>query len=826
MRSEADRRWALLNKTIRQAFIEHDLVGMRGVGRLPFADKSEGFAAWLRQELAHKVFGMDGRWLLPYVRHAAAIAQTHADNHAPGAKVDPLRIKMMENYAVNELRGIVEAAQQQIVRMVTHSIMAADPPTKAANALAPVFRTMRNRTRAMSEYVTAKTHATCTLSAFRNAGVTSVGIIPERHKLHDWGPEAWEASAEARRGRAKALARIARAEAWARRYNKKHPGPRPGDRPNAAVLGYSYSSENFGVDTEDARKKPLTPREAAELPWRGEQRVRVPISRPPWLQETENRPIEEVPSYEEVNIETAGDGFECEECLDLSEAGPYELDEAEDLIPAHPWSFLPGTRIQGDIIAALKAFYSGPAVEIRTSSGERLRVTINHPVMTNFGAVSAGNLREGMKLFRQRHVIRNTFVLGMADQNDNPLMIEEIFETLRGKGFVAVAPSADDLHGDARCVYGDVDIVCADRRLLRHLQASLGQSSSKFVFPKTDVFAEPRAVSGGSLRAFRERSSSAFRSSPSIAALTNDGRFSSQFYGEPLETFRSGTPANSNAIASQELTQDIALYSTFIGKLFERRAGAVSLDQLCSLTWLENAARAASITHFNAAAFKAAINHFARQAAFIRDLVDAGTFSVEHDEIIELRRFEYVGHIYDVQSTKGWIVTPETLCFQCRCAFVPAGRGSIHETDAKSLGSLVSQTSYVEDIEAAGVLFHTPTGHMLLMKRADTGQWSIPAGGLEGHEEPLQAAQRESAEETGNPGDHKAVKVDERTTSGVHFHTFAQPAEWQFAPILNPEHTEYGWFQRHDLPEPLHPGLAATMHAMSEGGVVPFADSV
>src|SRR3974390_304272 len=257
MRSEGDRRWQLLNKTIRQAFIEHDLVGMRGCGRLSFADKSEGFAAWLRQELAHKIFGMDGRWLLPYVRHAAGIAQTHAENHAPGSKVDPLRIKMMENYAVNELRGIVEAAQQQIVRMVTHSLMAADSPTKAANALAPVFRTMRNRTRAMSEYVTAKTHATCTLSAFRNAGVTSVGIIPERHKLRDWGPEAWEASALARKGRAKALARIARAEAWARRYNKKHPGPRPGDRPNAAALGYSYENETFGIDDSEGPGHPF-----------------------------------------------------------------------------------------------------------------------------------------------------------------------------------------------------------------------------------------------------------------------------------------------------------------------------------------------------------------------------------------------------------------------------------------------------------------------------------------------------------------------------------------------------------------------------------------
>src|SRR6516165_8578361 len=88
--SEADRRWSILKRTIRQAFIEHDLIGMQGVGRLPHADKAEGFAAWLRQELAHKVFGMDGSWLRPFIRQAAGIAQSHATGHVPGSSVDPL----------------------------------------------------------------------------------------------------------------------------------------------------------------------------------------------------------------------------------------------------------------------------------------------------------------------------------------------------------------------------------------------------------------------------------------------------------------------------------------------------------------------------------------------------------------------------------------------------------------------------------------------------------------------------------------------------------------------------------------------------------------
>ena len=56
-------------------------------------------------------------------------------------------------------------------------------------------------------------------------------------------------------------------------------------------------------------------------------------------------------------------------------------------------------------------------------------------------------------------------------------------------------------------------------------------------------------------------------------------------------------------------------------------------------------------------------------------------------------------------------------------------------------------------VHAAGVIFVTPDDLALFVKRNDTGEWAIPAGGIENGEMPSQAASREAAEETGYPGD-------------------------------------------------------------------------
>lgn len=180
MRRESDGRWMTFGRTIREALIKNDLIGLRGVGQIPHGDKVEGFTAWLHSELQQKVLGVDGSWVRPYIRNAAEIAQRHAHSYTPAGALDPSRVTQMGTMAVNELRGIVGAAEQQISRVVTNAMMRNASPTSAANDVAGVIYTMRHRTCAMNEWMIARTHATTTLNIFKNAGVRRVGTIPEK----------------------------------------------------------------------------------------------------------------------------------------------------------------------------------------------------------------------------------------------------------------------------------------------------------------------------------------------------------------------------------------------------------------------------------------------------------------------------------------------------------------------------------------------------------------------------------------------------------------------------------------------------------------------
>jgi 8-oxo-dGTP pyrophosphatase MutT (NUDIX family) len=123
-------------------------------------------------------------------------------------------------------------------------------------------------------------------------------------------------------------------------------------------------------------------------------------------------------------------------------------------------------------------------------------------------------------------------------------------------------------------------------------------------------------------------------------------------------------------------------------------------------------------------------------------------------------------------------------------------------------------------LRAAGVLFVTVDGLALFLRRVDSGDWSIPAGGVEDEDSNTSVcAQREAAEEVGYPGDFTLQRLDQRTTNDVDFTTYLQWVPQIFDPILNDEHDEYVWAPIDDPPGPLHPGLAATFTIMQKQGM-------
>lgn len=155
-------------------------------------------------------------------------------------------------------------------------------------------------------------------------------------------------------------------------------------------------------------------------------------------------------------------------------------------------------------------------------------------------------------------------------------------------------------------------------------------------------------------------------------------------------------------------------------------------------------------------------------------------------------------------------------------------------------------------IRAAGILIVSKQNNALYLKRGNGGDfpncWCFPGGRLEGDEDALQAAIRETLEECGYRAKPKdmgyltrrvatspapaaapaiatdpislgeaihnaatAVAPELASAHEVDFTTFVITGVEEFTPILNDEHTGYAWAPVKDPPQPLHPGCSIAL---------------
>jgi len=117
---------------------------------------------------------------------------------------------------------------------------------------------------------------------------------------------------------------------------------------------------------------------------------------------------------------------------------------------------------------------------------------------------------------------------------------------------------------------------------------------------------------------------------------------------------------------------------------------------------------------------------------------------------------------------------------------------------------------------AAGILYLAESGRVLLLKRGAgsrsyPGTWAVPAGHLEAGEAPMQAAIRESQEETGHAPAAGLELL--RELDGFTLYLCRDP---EFGPLLCSESDGYVWARPDDLPQPLHPGTEEAIAAALE----------
>lgn len=345
---------------------------------------------------------------------------------------------------------------------------------------------------------------------------------------------------------------------------------------------------------------------------------------------------------------------------------------------------LPGNEVQGSFIAGTKAWYEGKAVEVITAGNRRLSLTPEHRVLTEHGFIRACSLKKGDK------VLAYDSQVDLPNDGDNidqaPSPIEQVFDALRfrsnvGGGYIVEhrSPFPTDFHGDGQRFKGQVQIVRPDGELVYRRNSVLAKKSLNSPLNRIDAGLPNESAArpcyqisgdifGGNDRLIVRQSSGGF---PCGGTLTQYG-FPVAFEGTPFEPLCIGSAANLDLRVPEDAKKDGASVAKIVRKALERFAGNVPSDKLIA---------PGKFVAFDTPDFTRAFHcdtgseQVVLQGS-VDDSVGLGEFqettagTVLLDDIVEVRYFDFRGHVYDLQSTTGLIIAEGIAVSNCRCTFV------------------------------------------------------------------------------------------------------------------------------------------------------------
>lgn len=286
-RASMGMKWTQLRELVKLMLIKNDLLALKTGGLLNTTNpaimhsgsKIDIFQRWFDLALEGAVLQKDGSWLRPFLTEAYTLGTKFGQTQMASDKTHVLsghRIEALITLARVELQGIMEAVSQQSMRAVANGLLTDARPAAITRQVLNVIETIgRNRSNAMIELLTVRAHAEASLDAYEAAGLSSVGLIPES------------------RAQAKVVT-DAKAQPKAKIKAKDAKRSGPGSRSRTAVPSKSTINRIRRAELNVARRL-----------------------------------------GENVNVRTAGDDDVCPVCEAISEEGPYTINSARALIPAH-----------------------------------------------------------------------------------------------------------------------------------------------------------------------------------------------------------------------------------------------------------------------------------------------------------------------------------------------------------------------------------------------------------------------------------------------------------------------------------------------------------
>lgn len=334
------------------------------------------------------------------------------------------------------------------------------------------------------------------------------------------------------------------------------------------------------------------------------------------------------------------------ETLGLNGTNIYRVDDPMWNWFTPPWSWnclLPGTLVDATISAGQRVEYDGGACEVVTESGNRLSVTINHPVLTDEGWVPAGKLREGHNVFSHVFVRHSSAPAG--DYQDEPSTAEDCFQSLSLLSEVAMVPcSRYDFNGDAARFMGDIDVVNVDIQLL---------NSSRDLCSDLGLVPVNAGLVGESSRGRFE-----------LGGVRASGAYGRVQHGREnsIRAFRGHVSPSDHLLFGRRSQLDAMLYQHAANHM--PRNVELSGEGVNGVPFGVESYHGIGV---NVTSHVTASESWVTECILSGTNFEGGGGSIAMDRVSQVRPFRYRGDVYDFTSSTGHLITAGIVTHNCRC---------------------------------------------------------------------------------------------------------------------------------------------------------------
>lgn len=331
-----------------------------------------------------------------------------------------------------------------------------------------------------------------------------------------------------------------------------------------------------------------------------------------------------------------------------------------DLMPIHPGCVPAGARVSAKgVLAVTRRRYSGELTVIRTTAGDEVTVTPNHPVLTDQGWVPGHLVGEGDHVIRSAR--RHRAVGGGPHEGDGPALVEDVWRAVGVSGLVRVPLAAEDFHGDG--AHGEVEVVRPNGHLSPVGDVAFSEPAREWSLVDREFGRVPLA-SGGDAASLVPGSLS-----PARGVVSGGGLSPSGFGGHLCRAHQASLRPTAwlDTEVQEHPANSAALGLVLVGDSQFGKARGVVLGDLPG----GKVSPRSAPTRFDPPSVEFATEGRRPYAELGRRLLDRLAGQVELDGVIEVRRVDYSGHVFNLHTAEGWYNSNNHIISNCDCGVAP-----------------------------------------------------------------------------------------------------------------------------------------------------------